>query len=125
MKPKLKKVTNYKEAMALMHSEGDSKAMVKLGHNTHLRVLDGGGYVVTYHNNAIIYYYDDCTIMQDCGWATRTTTIRLNELTRVTFRIRNGKHQYHSDYNGWLPLSKYGLQSTVFGFNSPSNKQQK
>ena len=125
MKPKLKKVTNHNEAMALMNSEGDSKAMVKLGHNTYLHVADGGGYMVTYHGNPIIYYYDDCTIMQDCGYATRTTTIRLNELTRVTFRMRNGKHQYHSDCNGWLPLTRCGVHSTVFGFNSPPNTQEK
>tara|TARA_R100001082_G_C4315804_1_gene138894 strand:+ start:158 stop:541 length:384 start_codon:yes stop_codon:yes gene_type:complete len=127
MKPKLKKVTNHEEAMALMNKEGDCVShdypTVKLGHNTYLIAIDYG-YKVTYHGNPIIFYYDDETIISNCGWHTNSTTERLNQLTKVFFRIRNGKHEYY-DYLGWKPLNKHGLSVLPCAWATPPNKQER
>jgi len=109
---KLENVTDYATAKAFI----GNRDRAKLGHNTYLyRHSDTNSFYVEYHGNEIIIYQPTVTYATDCvkgkRWATRTTTNRLNKLTKMSFRIRQGVHQYRKapPYDAWLDLPQEGV----------------
>ena len=64
----------------------------KIGHNTLLE-RRGAEVVATYHNNDIVRYSADGVFASWAGWATSTTSNRLNKLTQGRFNIKNREPQ--------------------------------
>jgi len=99
---KLENVTDYASAKAFI----GNRDRAKLGHNTYLyRGKKADFFYVEYHGNLIVRYQPTVTYATNSGWHTRTTTNRLNKLTNMSFRIRQGVHQYFNKTTGdWLDL---------------------
>ena len=104
---KLENVTDYATAKAFI----GNRDRAKLGHNTYLYRSIAERFYVEYHGNMIVEYRVDSTYVSNCGWHTRTTTNRLNKLTKMSFRIRQGVHQYRKapPYDCWLDLPQEGV----------------
>lgn len=80
-----------------------------IGHNTELvRAADGSIYA-TYHGNKIVHYATDGVYATYAGWATSTTTNRLNQLAPARFNIKNREPQINGetldDWSGWVKVS--------------------
>ena len=104
---KLQNITDYATAKAFI----GNRDRAKLGHNTYLYRGIADTFQVEYHGNQIIIYEPTVTYATNCGWHTRTTTDRLNKLTKMSFRIRQGVHQYRKapPYDAWLDLPQGGV----------------
>ena len=69
-----------------------------------------------YDCNEIIIYQPTITFATNKGWHTRTTTNRLNKLTDMSFRIRQGVHQYcKAKSTEWYELSYEGVTDIMVG----------
>lgn len=75
---------SYVEAAAVL---GDRDSMV-IGHNTRLERNSATEIVATYHGNPIVSYHTKGVDATWAGWATSTTTNRLNKLAPGSFRIQ-------------------------------------
>lgn len=60
---------------------------MRIGHNTEL-VRNGNGIFATYHGNKIVNYTRDGVYASWAGWASATTSTRLNMLTAARFNIK-------------------------------------
>ena len=112
----LENVTDYATAKAFI----GNRDRAKLGHNTYLYRGMTDSFYVEYHGNEIIIYQPTATFATDCvkgkRWATRTTTSRLNKLTDMSFRIRQGVHQYcKAKSTEWYELSHEGVTDIMVG----------
>ena len=109
----LENVTDYASASAFI----GNRDRAKLGHNTYLyRHSDTNSFYVEYHGNEIIIYQPTITFATNKGWHTRTTTNRLNKLTDMSFRIRQGVHQYcKAKSTEWYELSYEGVTDIMVG----------
>lgn len=80
-----------------------------IGHNTELRREEDGSIVATYHGNKIVRYAQDGVYATYAGWATSTTTNRLNQLAPARFNIKNREPQINGetleDWSGWVKVS--------------------
>lgn len=66
----------------------DGRQSMKIGHNTELATALGGTMVFAlYHGNRIVEYSRDGVRASWAGWATNTTTNRLNMLAPGRFNI--------------------------------------
>lgn len=74
---------SYAEAEAALNGRNE----VTIGHNTRLVRKDDTIYA-TYHHNEIVEYSRDGVYASWAGWATNTTTNRLNKLAPGSFRIQ-------------------------------------
>lgn len=100
----LENVTDYATASAFI----GNRDRAKLGHNTYLYRGMGDSFYVEYHGNSIVSYEPTKTYATNCGWHTTTTTNRLNKLTKMSFRIRQGAHQYVKGAE-WVALPSAGI----------------
>jgi len=111
---KLQNITDYASAKDFI----GNRDRAKLGHNTYLyRSIDDSFYV-EYHGNMIVEYRVDSTYVSNCGWHTTTTTNRLNKLTEMSFRIRQGAHQYLTEVGVWVYLNRLGLTQKFDGLDN-------
>lgn len=82
---------------------------VVIGHNTELIREDHGTIVATYHGNRIVRYTPEGVYASYAGWATNTTTNRLNQLAPARFNIKNREPQINGetveDWSGWVKVS--------------------
>lgn len=69
-----------------------SRDSMKIGHNTRLE-RRGADVYATYHGNDIVRYSADGVFASWAGWATSTTSNRLNKLTQGRFNIYKGEPQ--------------------------------
>jgi hypothetical protein len=80
-----------------------------IGHNTELRRLGDGSIVATYHGNSIVRYTTEGVFATYAGWATSTTTNRLNQLAPARFNIKNRQPQINGktleDWSEWVKVS--------------------
>jgi hypothetical protein len=111
----LENVTDYASAKAFI----GNRDRAKLGHNTYLyRDWIDNSFYVEYHDNMIVEYRVDSTYVSNCGWHTPTTTNRLNKLTEMSFRIRQGAHQYLTEVGVWVYLNRLGLTQKFDGLDN-------
>lgn len=75
---------SYEAALKVL---GDRESMI-IGHNTRLVRYSNGDVYATYHGNAIVEYSPRGVFASWAGWATSTTTNRLNMLAPGAFRIQ-------------------------------------
>jgi hypothetical protein len=96
---------SFSEAEAVL-SFRDS---VVIGHNTGLRRMSDGSIVATYHGNSIVRYTSEGVFATYAGWATSTTTNRLNQLAPARFNIKNREPQINGktleDWSEWVKVS--------------------
>lgn len=80
-----------------------------IGHNTELHRLKDGSIVATYHGNSIVRYTTEGVFASYAGWATSTTTNRLNQLAPARFNIKNREPQINGetleDWSGWVKVA--------------------
>lgn len=80
-----------------------------IGHNTELVRQSDGSIVATYHGNKIVRYTPEGVYASYAGWATNTTTNRLNQLAPARFNIKNREPQINGetveDWSGWVKVS--------------------
>ena len=110
----LENVTDYASASAFI----GNRDRAKLGHNTYLYRGMGESFYVEYHGNSIVFYERARTFVTNRGWHTTTTTNRLNKLTKMSFRIRQGAHQYLTEVGVWVYLSRSGLTQMIDGLDN-------
>lgn len=85
------------------------KSTRKIGHNTALELADDGSVFATYHGNRIVHYAADGVRATYAGWATSTTTNRLNQLAPARFNIKarepyiNGEEV--NSWSEWVKVS--------------------
>ncbi len=111
---KLQNITDYASAKAFI----GNRDRAKLGHNTYLYRGIADTFQVEYHGNQIIIYEPTMTYATNCGWHTTTTTNRLNKLTKMSFRIRKGVHQYLTEVGVWVYLNRLGLTQKFDGLDN-------
>lgn len=84
------------------------RASRKIGHNTELRAV-GGEVFATYHGNPIVRYATDGIYATYAGWATSTTTNRLNQLAPARFNIKGREPHINGekleDWSAWVKVS--------------------
>ena len=77
----------------------------KIGHNTEL-VREGDDVYATLHGNKIVRYGEHEVSVSFAGWATVTTTDRINKLSKAAARIRKGEPvingQTLADWSAWV-----------------------
>lgn len=83
---------SYEDAAAVL---GNRDSM-SIGYNTRLERNSATEIVATYHGNPIVSYHTDGVDVTWAGWATNTTTNRLNRLAPGRFNI----HQFEPHVNG-------------------------
>ena len=80
-----------------------------IGHNTELHREDTDTIVATYHGNRIVRYTTEGVYASYAGWATSTTTNRLNQLAPARFNIKNRQPQINGetleDWSEWVKVS--------------------
>lgn len=95
---------SYAEAVAAL----GTKTEAVIGHNTKL-VKGDGEILATYHGNPIVSYSADGDVFASwAGWATSTTTNRLNKLAPGAFRIQQRQANLNGetvDSYGWHKVS--------------------
>lgn len=81
---------------------------VVIGHNTELIREDNLTIVATYHGNRIVRYTPEGVYATYAGWATSTTTNRLNQLAPARFNIKNREPQVNGetleDWSDWVKV---------------------
>lgn len=96
---------SYEAAAKLL---GFRDSMV-IGHNTELHRESEDAIVATYHGNRIVRYTQEGVYASYAGWATSTTTNRLNQLAPARFNIKNREPQINGetleDWSGWVKVS--------------------
>jgi hypothetical protein len=82
---------------------------IVIGHNTELHRQEDESIVATYHGNKIVRYSREGVYATYAGWATSTTTNRLNQLAPARFNIKNREPQINGetleDWSGWVKVS--------------------
>lgn len=79
-----------------------------IGHNTRLELIGNHEIAATYHGNEIVRYSPDGVQASWAGWATSTTTNRLNMLAPGAFRIQQRGANLNGeavDAHGWHKVS--------------------
>lgn len=80
-----------------------------IGHKTELHREDGNTIVATCFGNKIVRYTPEGVYATYAGWATSTTTNRLNQLAPARFNIKNREPQINGetveDWSGWVKVS--------------------
>lgn len=86
----------------------DGRDSMVIGHNTRLEAGHNGEVYATYHGNRIVRYSPMAVEASWAGWASNTTTNRLNMLTPGRFNIKNFTPHLNGepvDSRGWHKVS--------------------
>lgn len=96
---------SYEEASKAL---GFRDTMV-IGHNTKLERSGNHEITASYHDNDIVRYTPEGVYASYAGWATSTTTNRLNQLAPARFNIKNRQPQVNgetlADWSEWVKVS--------------------
>lgn len=80
-----------------------------IGHKTELHREDGNTIVATCFGNKIVRYTPEGVYASYAGWATSTTTNRLNQLAPARFNIKGRQPQVNGetleDWSDWVKVS--------------------